>query len=52
MRKGDALMVVESMKMEIAVEAPEDGTLVSLLVSEGRPVSPGQAIAYLRPEGA
>ncbi|HET9929253.1 MAG TPA: carboxyltransferase domain-containing protein, partial [Polyangiaceae bacterium] len=49
-RKGDALVVVESMKMEVCVEAPEDGTVVELLVSEGKSVAPGQHIAFLRPE--
>jgi urea carboxylase len=49
-RKGDALLVVESMKMEVCVEAPEDGTVLELLVSEGKAVSPGQQVAFLRPE--
>ncbi|MFZ5892107.1 MAG: urea carboxylase [Myxococcota bacterium] len=49
-RKGDALVVVESMKMEVCVEAPEDGTVIELLVSEGKAVSPGQHVAFLRPE--
>jgi urea carboxylase len=48
--KGDALLVVESMKMEVCVEAPEDGTVLELLVSEGKAVSPGQQVAFLRPE--
>lgn len=49
-RKGDALVVVESMKMEVCVEAPEDGTVLELLVSEGKSVAPGQHVAFLRPE--
>lgn len=49
-RKGDPLVVVESMKMEVCVEAPEDGTVLELLVSEGKSVAPGQHVAFLRPE--
>lgn len=45
--RGDVLMVLESMKMEIAIEAPAAGTVVEVLVSEGRPVTPGQALAAL-----
>jgi biotin carboxyl carrier protein len=36
------------MKMEIAVEAPSDGVVLELLVSEGRAVAPGQRVAVLR----
>jgi urea carboxylase len=46
--RGQTLLVVESMKMEIAVEAPSDGVVLELLVSEGRAVSPGQRVAVLR----
>ncbi|HEY3500519.1 MAG TPA: urea carboxylase [Polyangiaceae bacterium] len=45
--RGDVLMVLESMKMEIAIEAPSAGTVVEILVGEGRPVVPGQALAAL-----
>jgi biotin carboxyl carrier protein len=44
-------MIVESMKMEIAVEAPSDAVVVELLVGEGRTVAPGQRVAVLRSEG-
>jgi urea carboxylase len=46
--RGQTLLVVESMKMEIAIEAPSDGVVLELLVSEGRAVSPGQRVAVLR----
>jgi urea carboxylase len=49
-KRGQTLLVVESMKMEIAVEAPSDGEVVELLVGEGRAVSPGQRVAVLRSE--
>jgi urea carboxylase len=45
--RGDVLMVLESMKMEIAIEAPVAGTVLELLVGEGRPVQPGQALIAL-----
>ncbi len=49
-RRGQTLMIVESMKMEIAVEAPKDGVVLELLVAEGHAVAPGQAVAVLREE--
>jgi urea carboxylase len=41
----DTIMVLESMKMEIPVIAPESGRLVRLLVAEGAPVREGQEVA-------
>jgi len=49
-RRGDTLLVVESMKMEVAVEATHDGVVVELCVSEGKPVAPGQRVALMRAE--
>jgi urea carboxylase len=49
-KRGQTLLVVESMKMEIAVEAPNDGVVVELLVAEGHPVAPGQRVAVLKLE--
>jgi urea carboxylase len=49
-KRGQTLLIVESMKMEIAVEAPSDGEVVELLVGEGRAVAPGQRVAVLRIE--
>ncbi|HVY32711.1 MAG TPA: urea carboxylase [Polyangiaceae bacterium] len=49
-KRGQTLLVVESMKMEIAVEAPSDGVVIELLVGEGRAVSPGQRVAVLKSE--
>ncbi|RYZ10236.1 MAG: urea carboxylase [Myxococcales bacterium] len=51
-KRGQTLLVVESMKMEIAVESPADGVIVELLVGEGRAVAPGQRVAVLRGEAA
>ncbi|MGE3711443.1 MAG: acetyl-CoA carboxylase biotin carboxyl carrier protein subunit [Hyphomicrobiaceae bacterium] len=44
---GDTLIVLESMKMEIPVEAPASGMVVEILVAEGDAVSEGQALAVL-----
>src|SRR6185369_10764781 len=49
-KRGQILLIVESMKMEIAVESPSDGVIVELLVGEGRAVAPGQRVAVLRSE--
>ncbi len=45
--EDDAIIILESMKMEIPVDAPEDGKLTELLVKEGDAVSEGQVIARL-----
>jgi acetyl-CoA carboxylase biotin carboxyl carrier protein len=34
-KSGDVLIILESMKMEIPIEADKDGTIVSILVSKG-----------------
>jgi acetyl-CoA carboxylase biotin carboxyl carrier protein len=50
---GDALkedapiLILESMKMEIPVSAPEPGTLREILVGEGDIVSEGSVVARL-----
>ena len=44
---GDTVMVIESVKMEIPVEAPTAGTLVKLLVAEGDAVTEGQVLGQL-----
>jgi acetyl-CoA carboxylase biotin carboxyl carrier protein len=41
----DTIMILESMKMEIPVVAPETGRVVELLVAEGAPVREGQEVA-------
>ena len=49
---GQRLIVVESMKMEIAVAAPMKGTVVEVLCKQGAQVSAGQTLLFLRPEAA
>lgn len=48
--EGQTLMLLESMKMEIPVLAPNAGVVESLLVDEGGPVAEGQAVAKIRGE--
>ena len=42
---GDAIMIMESMKMEIPIEAMAAGTLTRLLVKEGDSVTEGEVVA-------
>ncbi len=51
-KRGEALLVVESMKMEIVIEAPSDGSVAEILVAEGRVVAPGQRVVLFRAERA
>lgn len=44
---GDVLMILESMKMEIPVEAPVAGTLSELLVAEADAVDEDQVLAVI-----
>jgi len=44
---GDVLVIVESMKMEIPVEAPADGTVAEIRVTEGEAVAEGAIVAVL-----
>ena len=44
---GDELVILESMKMEIPVTAPEAGTLAALNVNEGDAISEGDVLAVI-----
>ena len=46
-KKGDAIVIVEAMKMEIPVVAPEDGTVASIDVAVGDAVEAGAVLATL-----
>jgi biotin carboxyl carrier protein len=48
---GDVLVILESMKMEIPVEAPVSGTLVELRVNVEDPVEEDQVIAVIDDNG-
>ena len=45
--KGQVLLVLESMKMEIEILAPQAGKIYSLIKSEGSQVNAGQALIVL-----
>ncbi len=45
--KGDAVVVIEAMKMEIPVVAPEDGTVASIDVAVGDACDAGAVLATL-----
>jgi biotin carboxyl carrier protein len=44
---GDAVIVLESMKMEIPVEAPRAGSVREIRVKEGQTVQEGETVAVL-----
>lgn len=43
----DVVMILESMKMEMPVEAPVDGTLMEILVKENDSIQEGQVVARM-----
>jgi len=43
----DTILILESMKMEIPVLAPEEGTLIEILVAEGDTVTEGTVVARI-----
>jgi urea carboxylase len=46
--RDQALVVLESMKMEIAVHATEAGTVTDVLCTEGKPVQAGDVLAIIK----
>ena len=44
---GDILIILESMKMEMPVEGPVDGTLQELRCMEAQPVNEGDILAVI-----
>ena len=47
-KKGDAVVTIESMKMEIPVVAPQDGTVASIDVAVGDSIDAGACLATLK----
>ena len=45
LKRGDTILILEAMKMEIPIVSSVDGTLASLCVSEGDSVEAGQTVA-------
>ena len=48
LEEGDAIVILESMKMEIPVEAPADGEVVEVRVVEGQAVAEKDVVAVFR----
>lgn len=46
-KAGDAVVIIEAMKMEIPVVAPEDGTVESIDVAVGDAIESGAVLATL-----
>jgi acetyl-CoA carboxylase biotin carboxyl carrier protein len=45
--EGDVLVIIESMKMEMPVEAPEAGTVKEIRCRESQPVNEGDVLVVL-----
>jgi acetyl-CoA carboxylase biotin carboxyl carrier protein len=45
--EGDTVLILESMKMEMPVEAEDEGTVKAILVEEGQSVSEGDVLVVL-----
>jgi len=45
--EGDPVIILESMKMEIPIEAPRAGVIKEIRVSEGMVVQEGDVVAVL-----
>lgn len=46
-KKGDPIVTIEAMKMEIPVAAPEDGTVASIDCAVGDSINAGQVLATM-----
>jgi acetyl-CoA carboxylase biotin carboxyl carrier protein len=45
--EGDAILILESMKMEIPVEAPCAGRIAEIRVAEGQSIEEGAVLAVI-----
>ena len=46
-KKGDNILILEAMKMEVPVVAPQDGTIASIDVAAGDAVENGDILATM-----
>jgi 3-methylcrotonyl-CoA carboxylase alpha subunit len=46
--RGQLLLLMEAMKMELRVTAPHDGTVAAILVADGEAVERGQSLVEVR----
>lgn len=51
-KQGDAIAVMEAMKMEFTVSAPRDGIVAAVHTTPGQSVEPGACLITLEPEAA
>ncbi|WP_187759783.1 carboxyl transferase domain-containing protein [Thiospirochaeta perfilievii] len=49
-KKGDILLVLEAMKMEMIIEAPADGIITEICIDDGAQVAAGQPLVQLESE--
>ena len=47
LKPGDSIVILESMKMEIPIVAPQEGTLASIDTTEGASVENGDILATM-----
>ena len=48
-QEGQTLVILESMKMEMPIEAPEAGTVTEVLAAAGQSVEEGEVLLRLGP---
>jgi acetyl-CoA carboxylase biotin carboxyl carrier protein len=46
--EGEVLIILESMKMEVPVEAPRPGSVREICVEEGQSIDEGERLVVLR----
>ncbi len=46
-REGQAIVIIEAMKMEVEVTAPKSGSVGRILVTQGEQIAGGQVVAYV-----
>ena len=46
-KAGDVLLILEAMKMENEIKAPQDGTIASIAVNKGQSVNTGDLMVSM-----